>query len=197
LGNAAPANRGPVGDVRGTSSPGPEEAEPTYATGEAARALGLSSSRVRKMIASGELASHRNEEGRHRIPRKAVRAKLKERGFAPPTGADSRGTERAAGPSEANRSWEDPKGVLGELAQEVRALRSELVPLARLARSAQEDHKSALEENVVLREERARLLAALEEERRRADDAEQKHEATRLRWWAQQTDQKPMQYRSH
>lgn len=53
--------------------------EPTYTTGEAARLLGVSTGYVRTRLASGELAAHRDERGRHLIPQDAVHALLEER----------------------------------------------------------------------------------------------------------------------
>jgi excisionase family DNA binding protein len=169
----------------------PEEAASTYATSEAARVLGVSSRRVRKMIASGELTARRDKQGHHRIPRDAVRAKLKERGATPPTAAASEGRGGTGGPDEPRgdllrEELESVRQELGSFAREVRALRSELVPLARLARSAQEGKERSLREQGTLREERARLLEELEEERRRASELEKEHEAFLLKWWSRQ-----------
>jgi excisionase family DNA binding protein len=169
----------------------PVSAEPTYVTGEAARVLGVSSSYVRKMIASGELATHRDEQGYHHIPQDAIHAKLEERGFAPPAGAaseDSGGIERTEEPRDDGLRGEEAGAArreLRRLGEEVRALRDELLPLIHLARSAQEDKESVLEEKVILEEERARLLAEIEEERQRANELADELETSRLKWWAQ------------
>jgi excisionase family DNA binding protein len=186
-----PSTRGLVVDVP-EASPGSGEA--TYTTGQAARALGVSSSRVRKMIASGELASHRDQQGRHQIPHDAVRAKLKKMEFAPPAGAASEGSGEAEG---TEKSWKDgawADGLRGEveathrklqqLEDEVHTLRGELLPLVRLARSAEEDKRSILEKRDVLQEQRAQLLVEVEGERQRADKLVGEMEAIRQTWWA-------------
>jgi excisionase family DNA binding protein len=192
-----PAEHRPA-ERSGRGSRGPDEAETTYATGEAARVLGVSGKRVRRMIASGELASSRDEAGRHRIPRAAVHAKLEERGPTWRTGDASldrvaRGEPAPLHDARGERPREELEDVrrgLRGLAEEVRALRRELAPLARLARSAAEEKERALRENAALREERVRLTASLEEERGRADGLAREYESFRLRWWGREVGPK-------
>jgi excisionase family DNA binding protein len=177
----------------------PGSGEATYATAQAARALGISSSRVRKMIASGELASHRDQQGRHRIPHDALRAKLKEWGFALPAGA---ATERPGEPEEDRQhgAWaevglqqelEAARREVRQLREEVHTLRGDLMPLVERVRSEQEDNEGgALQERDVFQEERAQLLAEVERERRRADELAWEMEASRQRWWARWLESK-------
>jgi excisionase family DNA binding protein len=191
LANEMPSTQGLVADVPEVP---PGSGEATYTTGQAARAFGVSSSRVRKMIASGELASHRDQQGRHQIPHDAVRAKLKEGEFAPSAGAASEGLGEAEGTEKGWKkgAWADAlreeveatRQELQQLEDEVRALRRELLPLVRLARSAEEDKRRILEKRDVLQEERARLLAEVEGERQRADELVGEMEAIRQTWWA-------------
>jgi len=54
--------------------------EDTYTTGEAARILRVTESRVRQMLASGELEGSRDVNGRWQIPQHAVHARLDRRG---------------------------------------------------------------------------------------------------------------------
>jgi excisionase family DNA binding protein len=158
----------------------PGSGEATYTTGQVARALGVSSGRVRKMIASGELLSHRDQQGRHEIPRDAVRAKLKEGEFTPSAGPTSEDSGEAEG---TEKSWKDgawadglreeveaTRRELRQLEEEVRALRGELLPLVRLVRSAEEDKRTILEK--------------VEEEHHRADELVGEMEAIRQTWWA-------------
>jgi hypothetical protein len=146
------------------------------------------------MIASGELAAHRDQQGHHRIPHDAVRARLEKWGLVPPAGAASESSGEAEG-SEKGRgegAWADgvreevdaARRELRQLKEEVHALRGELLPLAELARSAAEDKESAPGEGDALQEERARLLAEVEGERRRADELVGEMEAFRQTWWA-------------
>jgi excisionase family DNA binding protein len=184
--NETPSTRGLVVDVP-EAPPGSGTA--TYATGQAARALGVSTSRVRKMIASGELAAHRDQQGHHRIPHDAVRDKLEKWGFLPPAGAASEVSGEAEGTEKGREAGmredvEAARRELRQLREEVHALRGELLPLVRLARSTQEDKGSALEERDVLQGERARLLAEVKGERRRADELAGEMEAIRQTWWA-------------
>ena len=177
--DATPSRRDSVRDVREASSSDPQDAIPTYATGEAARLLGVSSKQVRRMIASGELPSRRDEEGRHRIPRAALREKLEGPG-ASDVHREDRSSDRS---SSSGVGIEDVHRELQVLAEEMRNLRGELEPLMRLARSTQEEKESALEENSILREECEGLRTALEEERRKASELSAEFEAFRVRWW--------------
>ena len=54
--------------------------EDVYTTGEAARILRVTESRVRQMLASGELEGSRDVNGRWQIPQHAVHARLDRRG---------------------------------------------------------------------------------------------------------------------
>jgi len=145
------------------------------------------------MIADGELAAHRDKQGRHRIPRDAVRAKLEEREQAPLIGAASEGSGEARGAEEPRDDGalradvSDFRRELRRVREEVGALRGELLPLAGLARSAEQEKEFALDERSVLQEERARLQEELEGERRRADELAQELEAFKLKWWARET----------
>src|SRR5215217_1261959 len=49
-----------------------------YTTHQAAQVLGVSASSVRKMIHSGELMAHKDEQGHHRIPPEALHAMREE-----------------------------------------------------------------------------------------------------------------------
>src|SRR5215211_3064499 len=51
-------------------------AEDTYTTGEAARILRVSVSRVRQMLGSGELEGNRDTKGQWSIPQRAVHARM-------------------------------------------------------------------------------------------------------------------------
>ncbi len=154
--------------------------EEDYTTNQAAQVLGVSASTVRKMIAGGELKAHKDGQGRHRIPRKAVRAKLKlkEEGDV-------------ASQAEFTAASENANQALAELREEVAAARreirlvweefhamreEELRPLARRLQSDEESREA-------LAEERMRLRAELEWERRRADRLKEELEDVRLKWW--------------
>src|SRR5215208_4488881 len=54
--------------------------EDAYTTGEAARILRVTESRVRQMLKDGELAGSRDVNGRWQIPQHAVHARLDRRG---------------------------------------------------------------------------------------------------------------------
>jgi excisionase family DNA binding protein len=54
--------------------------EDAYTTGEAARVLRITESRVRQMLGSGELEGTRDLNGRWRIPQRAVHARMESRG---------------------------------------------------------------------------------------------------------------------
>jgi excisionase family DNA binding protein len=162
----------------------PVSGDATYTTGQAARALGVSISGVRKMIASGELVANRDERGHHRIPWSAVRAKLEERRFSPP----SEPSELGAEPRDSGLRGEEiavMRRELQQLREEVAALREELGPLARLLRHTEEDKVSALKEKGALEKEREGLLVQLEQERRRANELAQELDDLQLKWWAQ------------
>jgi excisionase family DNA binding protein len=54
--------------------------EDSYTTGEAARVLRVTESRVRQMLKTGELEGSRDVNGRWRVPQHAVHARLERRG---------------------------------------------------------------------------------------------------------------------
>ena len=153
-----------------------------YTTNQAAQVLGISASSVRKMIHGGELMANKDEQGHHRIPPEALRAKLKEEGGvasqAEVAAASENGTENgdqalagleeevAAGRREIRSVWE-----------ELHAMREEeLRPLARRLLSAEESRDA-------LAEERMQLRAELERERRRAGGLKEELEDFTRKWW--------------
>jgi len=70
--------------------------EDVYTTGEAARVLRVTESRVRQMLAAGELEGSRDVNGRWRIPQHAVHARL-----------DRRGPRESRAPSADVSEWVD------------------------------------------------------------------------------------------
>jgi excisionase family DNA binding protein len=68
--------------------------EDTYTTGEAARILRVTESRVRQMLAAGELEGGRDLNGRWRIPQRAVHERMDARPREP---RESRGAAVDAG----------------------------------------------------------------------------------------------------
>ena len=157
-----------------------------YTTNQAARVLEVSASAVRKMIAGGALMAHKDGQGRYRIPREAVRAKLE-------------GEEGFSSQAEFTAASEDADQTLAKLREEVAAARreirlvweeframreEELRPLAHGVQSAEDSRKALVEE-------RQRLRAELERERGRADRLKAELEEFHLKWWTRWQENEP------
>ena len=156
-----------------------------YTTHQAAQMLGVSASSVRKMIHGGELMAHKDEQGHHRIPPEALRAKLKEEGGvasqAEVAAASENGNQAHAGLEEEVAA---ARREIRFVWEELRAMREEeLRPLARRLLSDEESRDA-------LAEERTRLRGELERERRRAEGLTEELEDFNRKWWEKWHEQR-------
>ena len=156
-----------------------------YTTNQAAQVLGVSASSVRKMIHGGELMAHKDEQGHHRIPSEALRAKLEEEGSvasqAEIAAASENGDQALAGLEEEVAA---ARREIRSVWEELHAMREvELRPLVRRLLSAEESRDA-------LAEERMRLRAELERERRRAEGLKEELEDFSRKWWATRHEQR-------
>jgi excisionase family DNA binding protein len=156
-----------------------------YTTNQAAQVLGVSASSVRKMIHGGELMAHKDEQGHHRIPSEALRAKLEEEGSvasqAEEDAASENGDQALAGLEEEVAA---ARREIRSVWEELHAMREEeLRPLVRRLLSAEESRDA-------LAEERMRLRAELERERRRAEGLKEELEDFSRKWWATRHEQR-------
>lgn len=131
----------------------------TYTTGEAARVLGVSPQRIRKLIQEGRLeAAHDEDSGQWRISQRAVHARLEEhpRGNTPTAvGADQVVADRAR---------------LREMNEEIQRLSREVGRL-----EGQREITQVAEST---------LREALDRERERADRLEAELREARRSWWS-------------